>query len=483
MALSPERIQELRAKAGIPAGGIGMSAPGGTPMLGANERIAKLQKMSQLRTEATTADTAATKAGSKIGIAKETVKEAGRKLASSVIKTGERLGETAATSETIAKVTGNTPVIEQVIEGEDNVRKTAHQMLRTIQANKKAGKDTARLEKAYNEIAGHTQDSEIENILPTLNDSNFDAVFDAVGVGLDALSGGAAAPAKSAIKEVTKSAAEVAGKVVKPVVEAAAKGRAARGAAKQLEYTLDLTMPKVTAKSGAEGIEQGRLVEPGILSKGKLTPTPHDSLVAESVQGIISSKKSLAENVDLISQKISETNLGVREMIATRKTPFNSNQLRTRLNAVKEENKLVFASDATAEKVYDAVVDVFMKNVEKKDTLGLFEARQTFDKIPAIKKLLQTEGLGENVKRQIVLDVRRAANEYVAEQLPKNNPYRKALMEESRMIEAIGNMAEKNVKSIGKNKLQLLMKEYPILQWFLGTAFGVGVSGAVINSF
>lgn len=471
MALSPERIKELRAAAGIPEGGIGMSAPTGTPKLGASERIARLQKMAGLRTDAAKADEAATKANSKLGIAKETVKQIPKKLASSIIDTGKRLGESAAAP----------TVIPQVTEGEDNVRKTAYQMLRTIQAGKKAGKDTTRLEKAYNEIAGHTQDSEIENILPSLNDSNFDAVFDAVGVGLDALSGGAAAPAKGAIKEVAKEGVEMAGKVAKPVVEKIGASRAAKGVEKEMNTLLDMTMPKVTAKSGAEGIEQGRLVEPGLLSKGRLAPTPNDNLVAESVKGIVNVKKGIAENVDLIKQKISEIDLGVHEMIATRKIPFNANQLRSRLNAVKEENKLVFASDTTAERIYDAAVEVFMKNVAKKDTLGLFNARKTFDKIPAIKKLLQTEGLGENVKRQIVLDVRRAANEYVAEQLPKNNPYRKALMLESRMIEAIGNMAEKNIAKIGKNKLQLLMKEYPILKWIIGSAIGTAFTGAVLQ--
>lgn len=150
-----------------------------------------------------------------------------------------------------------------------------------------------------------------------------------------------------------------------------------------------------------------------------------------------------------------------------------------------EDLKLIFASDSNAEKTYDAVVEAFMKQVAKKDTLGLFKARQSFDQVPAIRKLLETEGLGENVRREIVLAVRRSANEYVSSLLPANNPYRPLLTQESYMLEALGNIAEKNAKVIGKNNLQLITDRYPVLKWVIGGlagAAGVGVGGAIIGS-
>lgn len=266
-------------------------------------------------------------------------------------------------------------------------------------------------------------------------------------------------------------------KIAKATEEAAAKAEEIPFE-KSIQFARDYTAPKLNPTAKAEAIQQGRYEEPGLLKKAKVTPSAKDDLVAESVHDVISPNKSVSENVDAISQKISQTNQGVREMIATNKLPFNKKQLRSRLNAAKEDNKLIFASDATAERVYNAVVDEFVKHVEKGDTLGLFEARQTFDKIPAIKKLLDSEGLGENVKRQIVLDVRRAANEYVSEQLPENSPYRDALRRESRMIEAISNIAETNAGTIGKNRLQILADEYPLIKLGLGTALGIGTVGA-----
>lgn len=251
------------------------------------------------------------------------------------------------------------------------------------------------------------------------------------------------------------------------------------------KFATEYAMPKATAKTAEAGVEQGRLVEPGIFSKGKLTPTPHDMEVGDSIAGIVSSKATTAQNIDAIRLALRDINAGVRAVIAERKVPFNRAQLRAQLETAKSDLNLVFASDATAEKIYNAVSDAFLGSLKKGDTLGLFDARQTFDQLPAIKKLLETSSLGENTRREIVLAVRRAANEYIAKQLPANNPYKAAMLKETRMLEALGNIAEKASTEIGKNKIQLLTNDYPILKYVAGGlvgAGGVGVGGALINS-
>ena len=149
---------------------------------------------------------------------------------------------------------------------------------------------------------------------------------------------------------------------------------------------------------------------------------------------------------------------------------------------------MIFASDTTAEKTYGAVVDEFMKHVGKMDTAGLLNARQALDKIPAIKKLLDSQGLGENVKKEVVLTVRRQANQYIASLLPKGNAFRETLLRESLMIEAIENLAEKSTGIIGVNKLQALTMKYPVLKGVVGTLLGlaglraVGLGSAGISS-
>jgi len=266
-------------------------------------------------------------------------------------------------------------------------------------------------------------------------------------------------------------------------------GRGQKVAQSKQEYVLDLVSENPTKKVREQAVAQGRVTEPGVFSGSKIIPSTKDYRLADAVDEVVSSKNTPLQNVDAIRSKVDQINTGVTQLIKDKKVPFNTNQLLARLNAAKADNKLIFASDATAENTYNAVVDEFVKHVQKKDTLGLFQARQSFDKIPAIQKLLDSEGLGENVKKQIVLDVRRAANEYVASLLPANNPYRALLRQESHMLEAVGNIAEKTASVIGKNKLQILTQKYPVMKWLIGGAAtglvggaGIGVGNAIIGS-
>src|SRR3990167_7536975 len=255
------------------------------------------------------------------------------------------------------------------------------------------------------------------------------------------------------------------------------KGRAI----KREEFARNLVAPKETSKVKAEAIRQGRLQDPGFFKKAEIASSKRDGLLASSVDDVVKPEATLGENVDAIRLKINNTNTGVRSFILQNPKPFNANQLKTRLNSAKEELDLIFASDSAAENTYNKVVEAFMRSVEKKNTLGLFDARQSFDQLPAIKKLLNTQGLGENTKKEIVLSVRRAANEYIADLLPQGNQYKNTMRMESYMLEALGNISEKGVAIIGKNKLQIFTAQYPILKWVVGGAAAGAVGAAGIG--
>ena len=265
--------------------------------------------------------------------------------------------------------------------------------------------------------------------------------------------------------------------------------KATKIAEKSEKHALDLVSPKASPEVMERAIREGRVTEPKLLGKSKIMPSQRDKDVAEAVKDVISPKKSILQNTAAIDKKIRATNQGVKDYVTQNKVPFNNNQLKSQLNSGKEELRLIFASDTNAEKTYNAVVDEFMKHVKSGDTIGLLNARQSVDKIPAIKKLLDSQGLGENVKKEVVLTVRRMANKYIADLLPAGNTFRATLLKESRMIEAIENIAEKNRTMIGKNNLQILAQRYPILKWVIGgTAAGiaggagVGVGSAIIGS-
>ncbi len=250
-------------------------------------------------------------------------------------------------------------------------------------------------------------------------------------------------------------------------------------------FAEEFVSPKLKTKVAAQAIKEGRFEDPGFFKKSAIESGRRDNLLAKSVDDVIKQKATVGQNIDAIRLKISTTNNGVKNYIKQNKVPFNGKQLNTRLQQGKDDLRLVFASDTTAEKTYNAVVKEFMRNVGKKDTLGLFEARQSFDNIPAIKKLLESQGLGENAKKEIVLQVRRKANEYVASLLPKGNTFRANLLQEHYMLESLGNIADKTVQIIGKNKLQILNEEYPLLKWIIGAGIlggGVGAGGTFIGS-
>ncbi len=410
-------------------------------------------------------------------------------------------------------------------------------LLQTIRTRRTEGADTSRLEKALKQsmnLADYLSDAQQDfaEALPTTKEiigsslrlagtMGAGAITGAVakglalgkatgvvsgalrGAGVGAISGGAIGGIQGVGVglEEDKTAKEIAisggigvagGAIVGGAIGALTGGitgglRGRRMANEQ--FAKEFVAPKETPTTRAEAIQRGRLKDPTFLEKASLEYSKRDETLAKSVEDVVSRQAKVGENIDAIRYKISQTNAGVKDFITKNKIPFNTKQLQSQLMSGKDDLQLVFASDIASEKTYNAVAKAFMENVKNKDTLGLFEARQTFDQLPAIKKLLNTAGLGENTRKEIVLAIRRSANEYIASQLPQGNLYRAPLSIESNMLEALGNIAEKSQNIIGKNKLQILTAKYPILKWLVGGiaagavgAAGIGVGSSIIGS-
>jgi hypothetical protein len=250
-------------------------------------------------------------------------------------------------------------------------------------------------------------------------------------------------------------------------------------------FAEDLVAKQPSKKVNVEGAKRGQFQDPTFFEKAKITSTPRDKQLADSVRDVVSSKAKTGQNIDAIRLKISNTDKGVANYVGKNKVPFNTNQLKAQLNSGKADLDLVFTSDELAEKTYDGVVNKFLSQIKGKDTAGLLRARKDFDQLPAVEKLLNNDALGENTKREIVLAVRGAANKYVASLLPKGNTFRADLLQEHYMIEALSNVAEKAHRQVGKNKLQIITAEFPILKWIaagLAGAGGVGIGGSIIGS-
>ena len=263
------------------------------------------------------------------------------------------------------------------------------------------------------------------------------------------------------------------------------KGAKIAKAKKKEDFVLDLVSPKQTTEYKIQAQKEGRVTDAGLLTPSKIIPGKKDAQLAEVVKDIVDPNLTPQQNLNLIDTRVDDITSNVRAYVNKNKVPFNTNQLTTQLNKGKSELNLIFASDKQAEKTYNAVVKEFIKHVDGKDTSGLLLGRQGFDKIPAIKKLLESQGLGENTKREIVKQVRASANDYVSSLLPKGNKYKEALLNQTRMIDVMDNIAEKNRDRIGRNKIQYLVKKYPWLKTAgyiglgaIGAQMGIGAIGA-----
>lgn len=313
---------------------------------------------------------------------------------------------------------------------------------------------------------------------------------------------GASSGVSSALKE-DKSASEIAMGGVKGGVVGAVAGGILGGVVggvsgkvrgvkeaklvKETDFAENLASPRLTDKVVAEAVKQGRVTEAGYLRGGKVLTGKQDKQLAEAIKDVVSSKKTKLQNVESIYDEVNNINDRVVNYVKMKKVPFNTKQLTTQLNKGKKDLNLVFAGDKQAEKTYNAVVKELVKHVKSKDTAGLLRARQDMDKIPAIKKLLDSQAFGENVKKEIVLTVRRRANDYVSSLLPKGNAFKEMLLKETRMLRAGDNIVDKITQGaykgeITKSQLMKLSEKYPMLKYIIGTTIGGGiiVGGATI---
>ena len=172
-----------------------------------------------------------------------------------------------------------------------------------------------------------------------------------------------------------------------------------------------------------------RRVRTNAQGKQEIIETPQQKRQAEAVQPLIESgelklsKEGLPtpESVQIIDQKVTQLDQNLKRLVAMPKynEPTTPKKLRASLEATKADHKILFASDPAIEKTYDALIDAFMGNVESFNAAGVLKARQTFDKIPAVKNLLEKyKGvMGGNLKTDAVLSIRNGANNHAADLL------------------------------------------------------------------
>lgn len=200
----------------------------------------------QREDEARIAKEQADQAGSFGGLALETLKGIPKQLFDTLTHGTQETGKNIATAIVAPEVT------KRLEEGDSGLKDAGLRVLKQIRANKEAGKDTALLEDAYNKLANESHQTQVSDILPALNKSNFEVVLDALTLGAEALGGsGIAQGGKAAVKAGARKGIELADDAVRAASEIKDNVRvvmATKGVNPQLEKSAERLFLEGTSK-------------------------------------------------------------------------------------------------------------------------------------------------------------------------------------------------------------------------------------------
>lgn len=250
--------------------------------------------------------------------------------------------------------------------------------------------------------------------------------------------------------------------------------------------------PQATGKSAASAIAKGgttksllsRTIQPAI------DPAYRDAaqIVTDNVPGFKSLKT--------FSDKINATQEAIGNMAESLKNDvinsggdriYSFKELGSKLNGL--EKPLLVSSDTTLNNAYDRVIAKALEIA--KDNGGkisnLFDARKEFDNFISqqFPNLYSSDTL--TPMRVAVKSVRNGINDFIDKNLPAELGFRERLLDQSKLYEAVDNMAPKAVKEVGTTGFERTAARHPIASGLLrglkkaaipAALTGLGIEGA-----
>lgn len=278
---------------------------------------------------------------------------------------------------------------------------------------------------------------------------------------------------------------------LKALAETGVEAVAKSAESQSLKGALEVVQPVLSKAEKEAALQAGRGETKGLLRTVVIEPSTRDKEVARAVMDVVKKGAAPTKNIELVDKAISKVGATLDKVLSKDNTPFTNPDLEAVLDGLKEGSKVTFAGDATLEKNYDAVrqafTDIFNKVDKNGDRVfphsvqGLWKARIEFDNLMKSKlPNVFTKLVGDDARRNAIMDVRRGVNDFIAETLPDGNPYKDSLKKMSLMYEAQKNIAKSSVSSVGTNvitrsAIYKQLAKHPALE--LGAAAGVGVGG------
>lgn len=254
-----------------------------------------------------------------------------------------------------------------------------------------------------------------------------------------------------------------------------------------LDDAIEVVAPKLTIKDKKTALRAGQ-GERSLFGKVSILPSSEDVKVAQSVAGVVSKNANPVDNIRKVLDEIGSVARNVENGLKNNNAIYSNKQLKSVLSQTKEESTVVFGTNKTLERNYDAVIDEFMKiKSNKPNTLsGLLEARKEFDRVIESKfPGLFDKIAGDNVRRNAVLDIRRAANQFIADKLPEGNPFKADLMRQSNMYKAVKNISDNAATLVDKNILDKALsavQKHPLASLLSGGVAVAGISSGLLAS-
>jgi hypothetical protein len=267
--------------------------------------------------------------------------------------------------------------------------------------------------------------------------------------------------------------------------------------ARELAWT-DLQPKTIPTVKGRYG-KAGNVSEQGLFTKAKIKPSEADEPIIEAYQGlydkgIVKDSMSVNEKLTAIEQEATKLNQDQKAFLAANDKAVSvegssaEKGLLPTLGETSKKNSLIFAKDAKG--AYDSAIEVFKSKLQTGKAAGATEGATTLTKIDealmAFDNEMEKFGAWERSKSgiltetdrariQAIRDIHDTARDFIAENLPANNPWKSIRLKESYLYQAADRVGEKLGDTVGNSKTTTFFKQHPNLKkgvWWIGGGLG-----------
>ena len=241
------------------------------------------------------------------------------------------------------------------------------------------------------------------------------------------------------------------------------------------------TAPIVGAKGAAQGAARGGLMQTLISGRVKQVASAEARQIAEAVVEAVPNFAKLGT----FTAKLNATAEAAYEMAEVLKKqviqsgknilyPFK--ELRASLMGL--EKPIMVARDSTLNGAYDDVINAALKIAQEKGGTisSLFDARKAFDEMIRMQFPNLYTSNSMRPMTAAIKNIRRAMNQFIEKKLPKGSGFSESLRRQSRLFEAVDNMASKAARETGTTRMSRFTKRHPLMT---GLVKGAAKSAAI----